>query len=179
MSLFFIKKKHFIKFYLIYSYYLYGEKSPFYIRRGSKMNEQQILDWIGQHIVHIILVLSVFIQIAPVKINPWTSLIKWIGKVLTYNINEKLIKMETNLNILSTSVDENQKDRIRWEVLDFSNSCKQGKRHSKDQFQHIITLNDKYKKLLKRTEDKNGVFDAEYAYIQRIYKKLQETNDFN
>lgn len=143
------------------------------------MNEQQILDWIGQHIVHIILVLSVFIQIAPVKINPWTSLIKWIGKVLTYNINEKLIKMETNLNILSTSVDENQKDRIRWEVLDFSNSCKQGKRHSKDQFQHIITLNDKYKKLLKRTEDKNGVFDAEYSYIQRIYKKLQETNDFN
>ena len=105
------------------------------------MNEQQILNWIGQHIVHIILVLSVFIQIAPVKINPWTSLIKWIGRVLTYNINEKLIKMETNLNILSSSVDENQKDRIRWEVLDFSNSCKQGRRHSKDQFQHIITLN--------------------------------------
>ena len=143
------------------------------------MNEQQILNWIGQHIVHIILVLSVFIQIAPVKINPWTSLIKWIGRVLTYNINEKLIKMETNLNILSSSVDENQKDRIRWEVLDFSNSCKQGRRHSKDQFQHIITLNDKYKKLLKKTEDKNGVFDAEYDYIQRIYKKLQETNDFN
>ena len=142
------------------------------------MSEQQILNWIGQHIIHILLVLSVFIQIAPIKINPWTSLIKWIGRSLTSNINDKLIKMENDLKSLSLDIDENEKDRIRWEVLDFANSCREGRRHSKDQFQHIITLNDKYKKLLKKTEDKNGVFDAQYDFIQRIYKEVQRKNDF-
>ena len=142
------------------------------------MSEQQILNWIGQHIIHILLVLSVFIQIAPIKINPWTSLIKWIGRSLTSNINDKLIKMENDLKSLSFDIDENEKDRIRWEVLDFANSCREGRRHSKDQFQHIITLNDKYKKLLKKTEDKNGVFDAQYDFIQRIYKEVQRKNDF-
>ena len=142
------------------------------------MSEQQILNWIGQHIIHILLVLSVFIQIAPIKINPWTSLIKWIGRSLTSNINDKLIKMENDLKSLSFDIDENEKDRIRWEVLDFANSCREGMRHSKDQFQHIITLNDKYKKLLKKTEDKNGVFDAQYDFIQRIYKEVQRKNDF-
>ena len=86
--------------------------------------------------------------------------------------------MENDLKSLSLDIDENEKDRIRWEVLDFANSCREGRRHSKDQFQHIITLNDKYKKLLKKTEDKNGVFDAQYDFIQRIYKEVQRKNDF-
>lgn len=54
---------------------------------GKRMTEQDIINWIGQHIVTILLVLSFFIQIAPIKINPWSSLIKWIGKTLTFNLN--------------------------------------------------------------------------------------------
>jgi len=44
--------------------------------------EPQVIEWIGEHIVAILLTLSVFIQIAPIKINPWSSLIKWIGTTL-------------------------------------------------------------------------------------------------
>ena len=39
-------------------------------------------------------------------------------------------------------------------------------------------LNDKYKLLLKKTNDTNGVFDAEYEYILRLYRERQEKNDF-
>ena len=46
------------------------------------METQQIFEWIGNHIVAVLLTLSVFIQIAPIKINPWSSLIKWIGSTL-------------------------------------------------------------------------------------------------
>ena len=66
----------------------------------------------------------------------------------------------------------------RWEVLDFANSCRNGKKHTKDEYQHIITLNTKYKDLLKRTKDKNGVFEEEYKYIQKLYAERQEKNDF-
>ena len=75
-------------------------------------------------------------------------------------------------------IETNEKDRIRWEVLDFANSCRNGRRHTKDEFQHIITLNDKYKDLLKKTNDKNGVFDSEYDYIKDLYAERQQKNDF-
>jgi len=75
-------------------------------------------------------------------------------------------------------MNENEKDRIRWEILDFANSCRNNQQHTKDEFQHIITLNDKYEKLLALTGDTNGVFEAEYRYIQKIYTECQEKNDF-
>ena len=63
-------------------------------------------------------------------------------------------------------------------MLDFATSCREGRKHSKDEFQHIIALNDKYERLLSKTNDKNGVFNAEYQYIQRVYAERQEKNDF-
>ena len=50
------------------------------------METEQIIEWIGEHIVAVLLTLSVFIQIAPIKINPWSTLIGWIGKVLNGNL---------------------------------------------------------------------------------------------
>lgn len=71
-----------------------------------------------------------------------------------------------------------EKDRIRYEVLDFANSCRNGRRHTRDEFQHIIDMNDKYEKLLRETNDKNGVFAEEYRYIVELYHKCQIENDF-
>ena len=82
------------------------------------------------------------------------------------------------LNEMEKAIDENEIDRIRWEVLDFANSCRNKRRHTKDEFDHIISQNDKYHKLLDKYDMENGVFDAEYAYILRLYKKCQDENDF-
>lgn len=71
-----------------------------------------------------------------------------------------------------------EKDRIRYEVLDFANSCRNGRRHTRDEFQHIIDLNDKYERLLHETNDANGVFSEEYKYIVDLYHKCQIENDF-
>lgn len=140
--------------------------------------ETQIIEWIGNHIVAVLLTLSVFIQIAPIKINPWSSLIKWIGATLNAGIEQKVSLLQKKVNAISDNIDENEKDRIRWEVLDFASSCREGRRHTQDQFKHIITLNDKYTKLLQKTSDQNGVFQAEYDYIKTLYKQRQEKKDF-
>lgn len=150
-----------------------------------EINWQQVGDWIAHNIVQICLLLSIFIQITPIKINPWTTLFKWIGKLINADSNkridaliEKTDNMKEDIKTLTTNMNENEKDRIRWEILDFANSCRNGRRHTKDEFQHIITLNDKYKNLLALTGDKNGVFEAEYDYIKRLYEERQEKNDF-
>lgn len=122
--------------------------------------------------------LSIFIQIVPVKIKPISLLLKWIGKELNKESDAKIDKLTTAVKELEENQDNNEKDRIRWEILDFANSCRNNIRHTKDEFQHIISLNDKYKILLKKTNDTNGVFDAEYEYIKKIYTERQEKNDF-
>ena len=139
---------------------------------------EQFWAWVFSHIPHILVGLSVIIQIVPIKLNPWTAILKWIGNKLNKDISDKLNKTVDTVERLEKSQDENEKDRIRWEVLDFANSCRNNIKHTKDEFQHIIELNDKYKRLLKKTDDKNGVFDAEYNYIKKLYTECQEKNNF-
>lgn len=142
---------------------------------GDAVTTEQILDWIIHHIVQILLGLSVVIQIVPIKINPWSSLFKWIGKKINIESDKKIDQLinatndlETKITTIDQKVDENEKDRIRWEILDFANSYHNGRPYVKDEFQHIVTLGDKYEKLLERTNDKNGVFQEEYNFIKKI-----------
>ena len=132
---------------------------------------ETILKWMLEHWLQCAAILAVFIQITPIKISPITALVKWIGDVMLGDMRRELTAMQQ-------SIDANEKDRIRWEVLDFANSCRNGIRHTKDEFQHIIALNTKYKKLLHKTNDENGVFDAEYEYILDLYAERQRKNDF-
>ena len=129
---------------------------------------QQVIDWALEHWSFCAFVLAIFVQITPaIKWNPLT----WLGGLILGSVRKDIAAMQT-------AIDENEKDRIRWEVLDFANACRNGRRHTKDEFQHIITLHGKYKALLKKTNDVNGVFDAEYEYILNLYRERQEKNDF-
>lgn len=132
---------------------------------------QQIWEWIGKNLWQIIVFGSLFIQIAPIKINPWSALFKWIGKLLTGDI-------KTQLEEITKEVRDNEKDRIRWEILDFANSCHNGRKHTKDEFRHINKLNLKYIKLLEQTNDTNGEFEVEYQYIKDLFDERIRKNDF-
>lgn len=128
----------------------------------------KVFDWMLEHWSFCAFLIAMFVQVTPaIKFSPLT----WLGGLLTGKLQKEIADVQT-------AIDENEKDRIRWEVLDFANTCRNGIRHTKDEFQHIITLNSKYKALLKKTDDENGVFDAEYLYILNLYKERQEKNDF-
>jgi len=156
------------------------------------MQLKQIIDMVGNHFIVVLFVITTLIQIAPIKIDPWSALFKWIGKMVTNNacskidglivqvntVETKINNLETNVNNLEASIDANEKDRIRWEILDFANSCRNERKHSRDEFQHIVDLNDKYKRLLAKTGDSNGVFDIEFKYIKDLYAERLEKNDF-
>lgn len=127
-----------------------------------------VIEWILAHWSFSAFVILMFVQITPaIKWNP----LQWLGGLFLGSVRKDLQRLQE-------AVDENEKDRIRWEVLDFANACRNGRRHTKDEFQHIITLNAKYKALLRKTDDTNGVFDAEYDYVLRLYHERQEKNDF-
>lgn len=141
-------------------------------------NAQQIWEWIGKNLWAIVVFGSLFIQISPIKINPWSAIIKWVGKLIMNEACGKMDDLIQAVNNIDKEVKENEKDRIRWEILDFANSCHNHRKHTRDEFKHIIELNDKYNELLEKTQDRNGVFKAEYEYIQRLYNKLNEKDAF-
>ena len=140
--------------------------------------QQQVIQWIWNHLITIALGSTTLIQVLPIKVNPWSALFKWIGGIITKDLDTKISNIHKQVNKLELDVMTNEKDRIRYEVLDFANSCRNGRRHTKDEFEHIVELNKKYKRLLKATKDENGVFELEYNYISELYAERLKKNDF-
>lgn len=110
---------------------------------------------------------------------------EYVGKFLskamqtiTADIQKDLKDLKDALAEQNKKINENEKDRIRWEILDFANSCHNGRNHTYDEFKHIMELNDKYKKLLRETNDENGIFNIEYEYITGLYKEKRLNNTF-
>jgi len=132
---------------------------------------QQAWEWVGRNLWQIVVVASLFIEFTPIKINPLSAIFKWLGNALTGDITKKLDE-------ITDEVRDNEKDRIRWEILDFANSCHNGRKHTKDEFRHIDKLNKKYIKLLQETKDTNGEFEVEYEYIKDLYAERTRKNDF-
>ena len=126
----------------------------------------------------LLVALSAFIEITPIKINPISAFMRWIGKAINGPVLKELASQKETMVELRDVVDDNEIDRIRWEILDFANSCRQGKKHTLDEFVHIIELNEKYHKILDRRDLTNGRIDLEYHFIEKIYKECQEKNNF-
>ena len=132
---------------------------------------QQILDWLAGNWGLAALVGLGLVEFTPIKVNPLSRILKWAGNVFNGEVMKRIDKLEENIGKLEQNVDTNEMDRIRWEVLDFANSCRNGRRHTKDEFEHIITLVKKYEQLLEKLGKENGVFELEYQYIKELYQK--------
>ena len=114
-----------------------------------------------KNISSILALAGIFVEIVPVKFNPISSLLKWIGK----NLNGDLIN---RVDKLEEKVDENEKGRIRHEIYTFANNLRNSKReYTADEFQHIFKINEKYKML-----GGNGQIKVEMKYIQDKYFEL-------
>ena len=115
------------------------------------------------------------------EICQWRHDINDIVKGLE-DVNSKLVITMNNMNDkideMYESQDENEMHRMRWEILSFSDSIAGGSIHSKDAFDHIFDINDKYHKIIEKRNYVNGRIDAEMEYITKVYKKLLEEDGF-
>ena len=79
------------------------------------------------------------------------------------------IEQSNTINRLDKKIDENEIDRIRWDILNFASSLRLNIEASEDEYKHIFELHDKYVELLKVTGRTNGLIDIEFEYIQHSY----------
>jgi len=96
------------------------------------------------------------IEISPIKINPFTWLGKICGKLLGIDdLNKKITKVDEKVDI-------NERDRIRYEILQFSGSLRNGLTRTDNDYTHIEELYDKYHNQLKA----NSYITSEIEFIR-------------
>ena len=129
--------------------------------------------------------LGTFVEVSKIKINPWSSLFKWIGKKMNEEVMEEikcLKKSDEEICKKQAEIERQQAidtaDTIKAEVFSFYNECKRGLKHSEAEFNHIPQQNKKYMAIIEVTKEPNGVYEAEYEYIMEIFKEAMTKNDF-
>lgn len=126
----------------------------------------------------VILSFMSLVQISPIKINPWEKIGGLIRSFLMKDVQRDIQEVKKEVREIAVTTDDNEVWRLRHEILDFSNSCKNGRKYTKDGFEHILEAHDRYETIIKKRQIKNGVMDIEHQYIRDVYRKSLENDNF-
>ena len=129
-------------------------------------------------LISVVFVGSVFIQIAPIKINPWDKLLKWAGDRINHNVNQKIDTLEKKLDDHIATDTARRVDDIRNTILVFANEFSRGIVHSKEQFRFIVSKCDAYEQYVEDNHLKNGVITEATRLIKDTYQSHLKNDSF-
>ena len=128
--------------------------------------------------VIVILALMTLIQIAPIKLNPWDKILTWLGNHMNADIVKRVDVIEAKLDEHIKESSDEMIRKVRADILDFGNACMNGRRHTKEEFEFVISECDQYEKYIEKNQCKNGVATATIMEIRRLYEKGIHDNSF-
>ena len=121
----------------------------------------------------IVFALLTFVQITPIKVNPWSAIARAIGKALIGG--DIMAKLEEHIRV----DDERDADMHRYRLLRFNTELLRKTRHTKEEFDEIlysVTYYERYCEDHPKYENNRAVLAIEN--IKRVYRECLETNDF-
>ena len=127
----------------------------------------------------ILLAVLTVIQIAPIKINPWSALAKAIGRAINGEVIAKVDRLETEVQAMRKADGEQEAINCRYRILRFGDEVKHGTRHSQEHFEQILADIDAYEIYCKDHKDfKNNKTRVTTERILDVYRECVETDDF-
>lgn len=131
-------------------------------------------------------ILMTLVQIAPIKVNPWSTIGRVIGKALNGDVIAKLDKMETvqaetqkRLDAHIQMDDERNADLHRVRILQFNTELLRNIRHTKEDFTEILYNIDCYEKYCsEHPEYQNKRAVHAIKNIDRVYDECMKNHDF-
>lgn len=139
------------------------------------MNIQEILIGGGG----LLLVLMTLVQIAPIKVNPWSALAKAIGKAVNADICHRLDGIEAKLDGHITMDDRRTADSRRAQILHFNNELLRPINHTKEEFIEILAKIDEYERYCEEhPEYPNNRAVLAIENIREVYKERLKKRDF-
>lgn len=146
------------------------------------MNIQEIIYGGGG----LLIVLLTFVEISPIKINPWSRLAKWIGRAINSDVITELESVKTTQaetrERLESHISTNEKrdaDNCRARILRFNNELIREIPHTKEEFIDVLKDIDEYKRYCREHQDyENGRAVHAIANIGRVYDERLAKHDF-
>ena len=131
-------------------------------------------------------VLLSIVEIAPIKINPWSALAKWLGRAFNAEVIKTMNEIKESQKETSEKLenhikadDQREADKCRARILKFNNELLRGIPHTKEDFIEALKDIDDYERYCKEHKDyENGRAVHAIANIDRIYDDRLKKNDF-
>ena len=121
------------------------------------------------------IVLAVFlslVQIAPIKINPWDTILGWLGTKINAGVKKQLDAVSQQSNVQKEEFREFWIDYQREAILRFSRECSQDMSHSREEWNHILDIIKRYETFCSKHEIANGVIEENSSYLRDLHKQL-------
>lgn len=134
----------------------------------------------------VLLVVLTLIQIAPIKIDPWTAIFRAIGKAFNGDVMDKLDALSAGQESTQKALDDHIRadawrsaDEHRARILHFNNELLRDIPHTKEEFIEILADIDYYEKFCKAHPDyENNRAVHAIANISRVYDERLQKRDF-
>lgn len=121
------------------------------------------------------IILAVFlslVQIAPIKINPWDTILGWLGTKINAGVKKQLDAVSQQSNVQKEEFREFWIDYQREAILRFSRECSQDMSHSREEWNHILDIIKRYETFCSKHEIANGVIEENSSYLRDLHKQL-------
>lgn len=124
-------------------------------------------------------VLFTLVQIAPVKINPWSAIAKAVGRAINADVTEELAEIKTKLDNHVTMDDRRNADGHRTRILHFNNELLRSIAHTKEEFIEVLAEIDAYEDYCEtHPEYPNNRAVLAIENIRSNYKERLQKHDF-
>ena len=118
----------------------------------------------GWAVVLIIVLLS-FIQISPIKINPWDRIFAWIGRKMNEEVEEEIQGLKKQIRDLWIN-------NHRQSILTFARECRAEISHRAEEWSHVLNLCEEYENFCEKNDVTNGVVRENTLYVRQLYQQL-------
>nr|WP_290462868.1 hypothetical protein [Acutalibacter muris] len=133
------------------------------------MTLAQIFSWGGGGLF----LLLTLVQLAPIKVNPWSWLAKSVGKAIGIAAVEK--KLDEHIS----TDDRRDADRHRMEILRFNNELLRSIDHTKEEFIEVLAEIDAYERFCEDHPDyPNNRAVLAIENIRENYRERLKKHDF-
>ena len=127
------------------------------------------------------------VEIAPIKINPWSKLLRWAGRSLNAEVLAKVNTLEQDLREVKAEQiamqeieDERNAKAARSRVLRFGDELTNGLEPSKEHFDDILEdMSDYEHYCLHHKDFKNDKMGVTSQYIKDTYKEYLKEHKFS
>lgn len=127
----------------------------------------------------VLLVLLTLVQIAPVKVNPWSWLGRTVGKAINADVSRRLDEIEKKLDGHITMDDRRMAASHRQRILHFNNELLRGIDHTHEEFREALSDIDDYEDYCREhPEYPNNRAVLAIENIREVYKERQRKRDF-